>query len=97
MPNKGIPASAASRTQAALRSLQSSFWVTIAADPVTMAPANPSRAGKASPRSTFTATAASPPSPAATRIQCGKPPKRRSGAAGWPVSMIRKGVFTPVY
>src|SRR5690606_24563701 len=29
--------------------------------------------------------------PAATRIQCGKPPWRRIDGTGWPVSMMRKG------
>jgi len=71
--------------------------VTIAPEPVTSTPAKPAREGKASPRSTSTATASSARSPAATRIQCGKPPWRRIEATGWPVSRIRKGACTPVY
>ena len=76
------------------RSLQSCRSVTIAPEPVMMAPAKPSREGNGSPASTFTTTAASGSSPAATRIQCGKPRWRRMDATGWPVSRIRKGVFT---
>ena len=74
MPNSGTPACAASRSQAALRSLQSWRSVTIAPEPVMITPANPACSGSASPRSTLAMMASSARSPAATRIQCGKPP-----------------------
>src|SRR6478735_6677920 len=93
MPNSGTPASAASRSQAALRSLHSWRSVTIAPEPVTITPAKPSLGGNASPRSTLATIASSRSRPAATRIQCGNEPCRFIEATGCPVSRIRNGAL----
>ena len=62
-----------------------------AAEPLMITPAKSRWSGSSPPCSTSTTTVSSASSPAATRIQCGKRPYRRSEATGWPVSRIRNG------